>query len=234
MSLLTEALAYLRELAAGHVPPVEALRRLEPLRRSAPEQELELVWEVSGPEGDVHYDLLIRGPEGGTISLGYCPEQAVPWPLRGVQRWSDQHVVRVNGEPLDVETVLGMLDFVWSDSRLLTKLVDTCLIRQELRRRGLKLSDAELQQAMNAFRLQRGLGSVEDTRRWLAERGLSLERLEQHVEFLRAGEKLAEETAGGGEEDCEEASRAARAERFREWLEARRREARIEWYWGPS
>ena len=196
---LPVALAWLRDLTARRVEPRNALRELEHLRPRAPALGLELVWEATGPESEVHYDLLLtHGRE--TVSLSHGQEEAVPWPLRGVQRWSDKHVVRVDGELLDVETLMARLDFQWSDSRVLTRLVDECLIRQEIRKRDLHLSDRELQQALDVFRIRRGLLRAEDTQRWLEARGLSHERLERHVEAQQLTESLKQRIAGGREE----------------------------------
>ncbi len=117
---LPVALAWLRDLTARRVEPRNALRELEHLRLRAPALGLELVWEATGPESEVHYDLLLTHGRETVVMARRRPSPG----LRGVQRWSDKHVVRVDGELLDVETLMARLDFQWSDSRVLTRLVD--------------------------------------------------------------------------------------------------------------
>jgi hypothetical protein len=86
------------------------------------------------------------------VSLSYCPERAVPWPLRGVQRQSEGDLVRVNTNVLRVDTAMACLDFIWDEAPIIERLVNLCVIQEELDREPIDLSNAELQQAMDHFR----------------------------------------------------------------------------------
>jgi putative peptide maturation system protein len=69
-------------------------------------------------------------------------------------------------------------------------LVNHCLIRREIARRGIKVSDEQLQEAVNDFRSCRGLQTATETETWLREHGLTLERLEEHLEIEAARGEL--------------------------------------------
>ena len=72
-----------------------------------------------------------------------------------------------------------MLDIVWSEDRLLTRLVDAAILLREKEERGIsEPDDLALQEALDDFRRERGLWTSDETEGWLAEHGLDLERLE--------------------------------------------------------
>jgi len=81
-----------------------------------------------------------------------------PWrgrPCRGrcatcTTRESD--LLRVNGVVLNMQTVMGYLDGIWTDVRLLEALVDGCLIRE-----AVDASSGEVRRAVAAFERTRGL-----------------------------------------------------------------------------
>src|SRR5688572_29613622 len=89
-------LEWLMSLSRDGIRPEEALRRLRFVQQQHAETPMELLWEEEAFDGFVHYDTLLRLPEGGTVSLSFCPARALPWPLRGLHRWSDADLVRVN------------------------------------------------------------------------------------------------------------------------------------------
>ena len=115
------------------------------------------------------------------ISLSFCPDRALPWPMRGVQRWSEADLVRVNATILKIEQATAYLDFIWSDSQILTRLINMCLILEALDKDPVELSDAELQYAMDGFRRAHKLYTVEETHRWMERHGMSHEQLEHYV-----------------------------------------------------
>src|SRR3712207_2194214 len=112
-------------------PPRSTLFPYTTLFRS-PETPIDLVWEEAVYDGAVHYDALLQLPGEGTVSLGFAPDRGLPWPLRGVQRWSDADLVRVDGSILKVDQAIGCLDFLWEDRRLMDRLVNVCLIDEAL------------------------------------------------------------------------------------------------------
>jgi putative peptide maturation system protein len=198
---LRDTLAYLRHLAHDGVGPTAALAGLSTLEQRHPETSLDLVWLEEPYDRSIHYDALIRLPDEGTVSLSFSPDGGLPWPLRGVQRWLDRDLARVNDVVLDVDHAIAQLDFIWDEAPIVRRLVDTCLIQETLKREPIALDDADLQEAMDAFRRARGLFAAEDTHRWLAEKGLSAEKLEQLLRDQAMLRKLRERVASGRVEE---------------------------------
>jgi putative peptide maturation system protein len=205
---LHEALDYLRTLSRDNVRPTEAHARLRLLRERHPATNLELLWEEEAFDASVHYDLLLRADEQGTTSLSYCPDRALPWPLRGAHRWSDQDLLRVNHTRLPVSQAVACLDFMWDQAPVIDRLVNVCLIQEELEREPITLSDAELQLAMDGFRRARRLFTAQDTRRWMERRGVTHTELEALVSDEAMVAKLRQRIAEGRVEDYFETHRA--------------------------
>lgn len=236
---MAETLELLRALAHDASAPAEAQARLRQLQQRHPATPLELVWEQESYSQAVHYDVLLRVPEAGTVSLSFCPERAVPWPLRGAQHSRENEIVRVNGETLTVQNVMNYLDFIWDEARVVTGLVDACLIEKELALRELKAEDAELQQAMDDFRRRRGLYDTATTERWFAQNGTTQEKLERLLEYQIIAAKLRDQLTAAQVEtyfaqhpDAPETRPQIAAKLFEEWLAAQRQAASIEWFWG--
>jgi len=91
---LTGVLEYLMALRRESIRPPEAQARLRHLQTRYPDSSIDLVWEEEVYDRSVHYDALVHLDGQGTVSLSFCPDQALPWPLRGVGRWSDKDLVR--------------------------------------------------------------------------------------------------------------------------------------------
>jgi putative peptide maturation system protein len=174
---LDELIALVRDAAR----PGEAQARLQAIRKWYPHTRIDLVWEEEPYDGAVHYDALLRRPGEGTVSISYCPDRVLPWPLRGARRWSERDLLRVNQQVLEVGQAIGCLDFVWDDRRIVDRLVNVCLIQEALAKGLFQLTDDELQEAMDGFRRARGLYTAEETLRWMARRGMSHEQLEAYV-----------------------------------------------------
>jgi putative peptide maturation system protein len=192
-----EALDYLMALQHEGIRPREARAKLQPLRRSYPGLEIDLLLEEEAFDSAVHYDALLRRAGEGTVSLSYCPERAMPWPLRGVHRWSECDLVRVNENVLQMNAAIACLDFIWDEDPTIERLVNLCVIREELDRRPIDLTSAELQNAMDRFRAAKKLFKVEDTLRWLERHGMTHERLERYVAESAIVPKLRDRIAEG-------------------------------------
>ncbi|MCT9934257.1 TIGR04500 family putative peptide maturation system protein [Planotetraspora sp. A-T 1434] len=183
--VLGDALSWLRELDG--TTPDEARKRLDGLRAAHPGVGMRLVWQREAATGDYHYDLLFPSP-GGTVSLAFAPDRAIPWPLRGSQRSGEQLVLRVNGADVLIERAVSLLDALW-DAGLAVRLVNACLVEEAVAAARVdptgsltgSLTDEELQRAMDAFRRARGLLTTRATQAWMAERGLGHARLEELV-----------------------------------------------------
>jgi putative peptide maturation system protein len=196
-----DALDYLISLQHEGIRPRDARAKLQPLRRRYPGIEIDLLLEEEVFDSTVHYDALLRRAGEGTVSLSYCPERATPWPLRGVHRWSECDLVRVNENVLQVNAAIACLDFIWDEDPTIERLVNLCIIREELDRRPIDLTSAELQNAMDRFRAAKKLFKVEDTLRWLERHGMTHERLERYVAESAIVPKLRDRIAEGRVED---------------------------------
>jgi putative peptide maturation system protein len=179
--LLAGAARVLIHLTTSQATPAAALARIREFDRAHPGVESRLVWQREAYDNSLHFDLLLQGIEQGTVAISFCPDGELPWPMRGAQRWNEEDLVRVNDTVLKVQDAVSLLDFVWEERRLATRLVDVCLVREELERNPIALSTTELRQALDDFRARRRLLSAAATRDWMSERGLSHSQLERLV-----------------------------------------------------
>jgi putative peptide maturation system protein len=176
-------LILLDHLNAERVPPERTAALVAALGADFPSLRFELVWEREPCKGQIHYDLLLFTASGESLSLNLCPAQSLPWPLRGALPNSDGEIVRVGTRKVRVAEVISYLDFVWQDRRLVSRIVDTAIIDAELEARPIAVEDEELQDAMDEFRIRRGLLTEEATDQWLERNCLTHGRLEQIVEL---------------------------------------------------
>src|SRR5262245_20981737 len=95
---VVDTLDYLMTLIRDRTRPDAAKTGLRPLQQRHSGMGLQLIWEEETFDQSIHYDALLSLPGNGTISMSYCDDHAKPWPLRGVQRWSDKDLVRVNND----------------------------------------------------------------------------------------------------------------------------------------
>jgi putative peptide maturation system protein len=198
---LCAALDYLKTLHRDGVRPPEARARLQGLRGQHPEARLDLLWEEEACDYSVHYDALLYRDGEGTVSLSYCPERTLPWPLRGVQRWSEMNLLRVNATVLKVDQAVALLDFAWGDPAMLKRLVHAAIVREALERDPVTVTDDDMQRALDGFRRVHRLYQAADMRRWMAERGLTQEKLEGLVaEMAQLAALRGRVTAGRVEE----------------------------------
>ncbi|MET7426368.1 TIGR04500 family putative peptide maturation system protein [Dactylosporangium sp. NPDC005555] len=209
MTLLTDAV----ELLRAATPDLAGTRAaVGALRARHPGSGLRLLWQREAYDGSVHYDLLLREPDaGGTVSLSWCPDDDLPWPLRGVQRGGEMLLVRVDGVALEVADAVAYLDVLWRSQPLRDRLVDACVVRAAID--GDELDDEDLQVAADAFRRARDLLTPEATRAWMERERLSDEQFEDLVTHQALVARLrARVTAGAGPGS---GSGAARHDRLR-------------------
>lgn len=197
MRTLASGLEWLQSLTRDATGPAEAQRRLRLLQADSPEILLDLLWEEEGYDHSVHYDLLLHLAQAGTVSLSFCPDRAVPWPLRGVHRWAEADLLRVNHTIMQIDQAMGCMDLLWNEVRIMNRLINVCLMQEELEHNPIELSDAELQQAMDAFRRAHRLYKAEDTLRWMEHQGMTQDKLEQLVADEARMAKLRDQITAG-------------------------------------
>lgn len=127
-----------------------------------------------------HIAALLPLKNGSVVSISPS-SSGLPWPLRGVQRWSDQDLLRVNGRTLSVRQAIAFLDFLWKDRGLIIRLIDSCLMEDALADHPIPLSTEDVQGALDEWRRAQGLTSREAMQEWLATRGFSLARFGRYV-----------------------------------------------------
>jgi len=223
------------ELARNGAPPDDARGRLRALEARHPGHRLRLVWEREDYARAWHYDVVLERPGEGAVVVGYCPDRGLPFMARAASRWDEDDLLRVNGEPLKIQSALEHLEIA-HEPALCARLVDGMLITEalaELPPDATAVSDDELQRAMDAFRARAGLQRADDTLRWLRDRGLSHESFEAEVEAEVRAEKLREIAVGHAVDAHFEANAAGLAEarvatvRLRDASEALRLHARL-------
>ncbi len=179
---LIERLAATADRAVAATP---ATLRAEIRAALAPCPEVEhrvvATWDAHRARHDATV-IVLDDELGGALTLEVRgTRDELPLTLLATQRWSERDVVRVDGHTLAVDDVIAALDFLWSDVRIATRLIDMLLLRDELERAPIDLSDQALQDGVDGFRARNGLCTVDETTAWLHERGLSLADLEELV-----------------------------------------------------
>ena len=175
---LADALDFLLAAQRDGLDLPAAQQRLATLRERHPDVGMDLLWEAERYASVLHYDVLLRPPGGGTVSLGVAPERAVPWLLRTAQHSHECDVARVNSQTLDIQTVVSYLDLLWGDTRLMEQMVDDILIDEGIAEHGIEASPGEAQRALDELRASLGLHSAADTVRWMERHNVSHDRLE--------------------------------------------------------
>jgi len=193
--IMSDTLTYLMTLSDEGVRPQEAKTRLRLLQQRYPDAGMHLVWEEEGYDASIHYDVLVHLAEGATVSLSFCPDRAIPWPLRGAHHWSERELLRVNQTSLRVAQGMACLDFIWDEAPILTRLINVCLVQETLDQAPIDLPDTELQRGMDAFRRAHELYTAEATALWMHQRGMTQEHLERVVADNLAIAKLRDQVA---------------------------------------
>jgi putative peptide maturation system protein len=190
---LALGLAFLEDLRG--VNPDEALRRLRGLRERLPDFELELVWDEEDLGDVVTYELLLAR-DGGTVTMSLAPDIGLPFALRGMQRWRDAQVLRVDGRPMWWHEALTFLEPLWGEVRVLERLVDAMIVRRECERVPFEAPPEDLQRKLDALRRRHGLLTPEATEAWLAARGQTLAAIEGALEEELAYEAVRARVVG--------------------------------------
>jgi hypothetical protein len=90
---------------------------------------------------------------------------------------SSEREIQVN-----VAEVVDYLRFDGSFAVALQEVVKRKFTIQEAKKRGIVVTDDELQKAADVFRRVKNLNTAEQTEKWLKGRGLSVEALEEYLE----------------------------------------------------
>jgi putative peptide maturation system protein len=169
---------------------------LKTLAETLPEVELDLAWEVDKFTGSVAYCVLATS-EREVFSLSVVKRDGIPWPLRGAAHVSDDILVTVNGFPLTVASVISLLDVMWANKELMTRVIDTALLAKECEKAAVEISEDEVKDATSRFFLAKGLNERDQWEKWLQQRGLSNARFQENMRYLVLMEKTEKQLIGG-------------------------------------
>lgn len=108
-----------------------------------------------------------------------------------------EHVaLEVNGEKIDLSDILRLAKLT-GQLQFIQDAIDDALIRQAAQQRNITVSDDELQQAADDFRITHDLHTAEATENWLAEKHLTFEAWEQLIERNLVRRKMREALTTG-------------------------------------
>src|SRR5690349_1001461 len=154
--MLTTTETGLLDAAAELLGAADPRDELARLRARHPDHRVHLLADEEAYDGSVHHALLIRRPDGVTLSLSAAFGSGLPWALRGAARAREFDLLAVNGVRVAVADALATVDALFDDPDLLRSLIDACLIGQAIEEHGITVSDASLQETADAFRRAKG------------------------------------------------------------------------------
>lgn len=198
--LFTDVLRCLRQFTEERVEPASALTRFHSIEHQYPEVQMALIWADEAHEAFMQYEALLTFPGRGTVTVGFCGDPGVPWALRGVHRWREGDLVRVNGQVMTFQQAVACIELTSRRRAIARRLIDICLVSEAARRERITVDDAELQEELDAFRRAHGLLTIEQTQRWMEENGIDQGQLEARVISYAASKKLRDQIVAGREE----------------------------------
>lgn len=104
--------------------------------------------------------------------------------------------IEVNGEEVSLYDVLTLAKLN-DQLQLINDGIDAAIVRQAAAKRGINVSDDELQQAADEFRAARELYDADTTQTWLDDKKLSYHEWESLLEALVTQKKLREALTAG-------------------------------------
>jgi putative peptide maturation system protein len=102
---------------------------------------------------------------------------------------SEYVALEVNGEEISLYEALSLAKLT-GRLQFIEDAIDAAIVQQAAAERGITVTDSELQQAADSFRLEQELNTAEETERWLAERYLTFEEWEMVIERDLIRDKL--------------------------------------------
>ena len=129
---------------------------------------------------------------------------------------------KLNEIEINVAEVVDYLRITGQFTPALREVVERKFTAEEAKRRGIVVTDEELQQAADGFRFLHDLSKASDTEEWLKSTGTSLETFEQHLETNILMSKLKDELENKADKapylSSSEIQESVREMIFQEWL----------------
>jgi putative peptide maturation system protein len=192
--LLLDLVELLQAARARGSDPTAAQTALEEVRSRHGGARIDLLWEAESYSGAHHYDVLLHTADGA-VSISWNPNDGCPWPMRGVQRWSESCVARIDGAVIDVGTAFAAADFWWGELHVGPRLVQRYVLERADLGADIEVTDEDLAEAMREFRQRRRLFSAEQAFVWMRDHGITQGQLEEHLRIEVRGRRIRERVA---------------------------------------
>lgn len=154
--------------------PSEVESRLIPVRANFKGVSFELLWETESYDSSYHYDIVLRSTEDSRhVSMSASSNDMLPWPLRGVRKWSDADLVQVNGQVLKFSEAVAFLEIALDQESIPKRVVELAVMREAVNRMNVTYSADETQEAVDALRRFYHLYDPAEYQAWLDQRGMS-------------------------------------------------------------
>jgi putative peptide maturation system protein len=173
----------------------EARLRFARFRDSHPDIEAELVAHLMPASMDADFDILLRQPSSGMLSLSWRPENGIPWTPQYADHWAANFVLTVNGIGTTIQSALIYLNSVLKGRlNLMEDLVSRALLSAAIEEFPPEVRETDIDHAVIAFRRNQGLHSAIATQKWLDEMQLTMadlrELLTQNVKIAQFRKEL--------------------------------------------
>ena len=103
---------YVRSVTLRQLSQADARTELSSLSEAWAGLRARVVSSCEEYDSSRHFDVLLTDADG-TYTVSFAPAGGLPWPLRGVHRWNEGDLLRVNGTTLRVQQAIASLDFLW-------------------------------------------------------------------------------------------------------------------------
>ncbi|HKX31738.1 MAG TPA: hypothetical protein VJ302_28900 [Blastocatellia bacterium] len=160
---------FLQEAALSPDRAEELRRNLQQVSSPDPQTKIRVVRKHDSGTGQDDWVVLLQHAELGTLLMTLGPRRPGVWMVHDAPHVFSNNLVLVDGEPVTFNTLVGLLEFVWSDQSLIKQILRQGIFYRELGRLQLSVSDQEIQEAVDAWRRQTGLHGAREMRQWMEE-----------------------------------------------------------------
>jgi putative peptide maturation system protein len=216
---LTDAAAAMVELLSSVREPDQIASLANEVRRRYGSTQIALIPQTDEVTGHVEFGALLR-KDGETVFVAHRHPSTSPFLLRQAHRWRDSDLLSVDGVTMRTAEAVAVLDDVLGRASIQRRLIDLCILRRAVIERSIAVSEAEVRAAMDEIRAAQGLNSADETRAWLRQRGMSVQRLEDLARFHAQTASLRKQVSVDRVETyfAEHAGEFARAALVRVWF----------------
>ncbi len=177
---LSDSVQTLQELPRQRALVEDSRARFRRFRSSHPGVHCDLLVDQPPGSETVDYDILLSGPDGGTVAVTWRPDQGLPWTVQYSDHWAANYVLSVNELHVSIQSALIYLDTSLNRRpHLAEDLINQLLIQEAMNESPPTASGREIEKAVDDFRIHRGLYSAADTSLWLEKMSLTMEALRE-------------------------------------------------------